>query len=185
MQPDARIKYRLDVNGRIVGVNDEWDRFAHQNSGDEVLWAKVMHRPIEDFIDDPETREFYSRTIDQVRNGNMSIFQFRCDSPDRCRLLEMRVELTVDGLVEFTSRPIWIEERRPELLFDASAPRTSTMLRVCSWCKKIFVNGAWIEVDETRLFDGPEKPSLTHGVCDDCNAKLRKNLASQPPVITS
>ncbi len=142
MQLDARIKYRLDVNDRIVGVNDEWDRFAHQNSGDEILSAKVMNRPLEEFIDDPETRNFYSRTIEDVRNGNRSIFQFRCDSPERRRLLEMRVELTADGLVEFTSRPIWIQERSPEALFDASEPRTSAMLRVCSWCKKDLCKGS-------------------------------------------
>ncbi len=180
MKPDTRIKYRLDSDDRIVGVNDEWDHFANQNSGDEVLSAKVMNRPIEDFIDDPETRDFYSRTIDKVRNGNMSIFQFRCDSPERRRLLEMRVELTDEGLVEFTSRPIWIQERSREVLFDASAPRTSAMLRVCSWCNRIFVNGSWIEAGETRLIDGPDVPSLTHGVCEDCNANLRSNFASLP-----
>ena len=178
MEPKARIKYRLDTNDRIVSVNDEWDRFALQNSGEDVLSAKVINRPLEEFLDDPDTRAFYSQTIADVRNGKRSIFQFRCDSPERSRLLEMRVELTDDGLVEFTSRPIWIQERPREMLFDPSVPRTSEIVRVCSWCKKIFVNGAWVEVDETQLFDGPEKPSLTHGICETCHATLYETIAT-------
>ncbi len=176
MKRDTRIIFKIDEGDRIVSVNDEWDRFAAQNAGEDVLSTHVLERSIWDFVGNDETRDFYRQAFDQVRGGDTVTFNYRCDSPDRLRLLEMSMIL-VDGLfVVFTSSTVSVEARPAEIVFDSGVPRTSSMLRVCSWCKKLFVEGKWIDASDAPPFERAAMPALTHGICDDCDDILRESL---------
>jgi hypothetical protein len=44
------------------------------------------------------------------------------------------------------------------------------------WCDRFEVDGEWVEVEEAarrlELFNRSELPTLSHGICPDCNAML-------------
>jgi hypothetical protein len=61
-------------------------------------------------------------------------------------------------------------------LLDPEAPRGEETLTMCGWCDRFEVDGEWVEVEEAakrlELFSRPELPTLSHGICPDCNEML-------------
>src|SRR5262249_40724309 len=113
--------------------------------------------------------------------GRTLRFEFRCDSPSCTRLLEMGVSLVEPGVVEFRTRLLREEPRPPAALLAPDFPRSTELLRVCSWCKRIDARGEGAEVEEAvarlRLFAPPRLPQLTHGICEGCYARMQRMLA--------
>jgi hypothetical protein len=64
------------------------------------------------------------------------------------------------------------ESRATVRLLDPVHPRTGEALLACSWCRKVYVAGRWVEVEYAvemlRLFERTELPPLTHGICPAC-----------------
>jgi hypothetical protein len=175
------IIYRVNAQDEIVFVNEQWDRFAAANAGESVTSSQVLQRPLWDFIIDSTTRELYRQVLQRIRDGRSLRFTFRCDSPMCRRLLEMDVHRGEDGTVEFHTRTISEESRQPPGLPESSAARPGELLRVCGWCKKVFVGGTWAEVEDAvaqlRLFHRPFLPSVSHGICEGCSQQMTKALA--------
>lgn len=48
-------------------------------------------------------------------------------------------------------------------------------LRMCSWCRKIGVHDHWVSVEE--YFNREFKTQTSHGVCPDCAAKMKREIA--------
>lgn len=173
--------YRVNDRDEIVFVNEEWDRFASANAGEAVTSSQVLHHPLWDFIVDSTTCELYRQALKRIRDGRSIRFTFRCDSPSCRRLLEMEVGRGENHSVEFRTRTL-SEESRPPLVFpESDAAGSHELLRVCGWCKKVFVGGTWTEVEEAvaqlRLFHRPFLPRMTHGICEGCYQKMTKTLA--------
>ncbi len=100
----------------------------------------------------------------------------------RCRrLLEMDVHSREDGTVEFRTRTVSEEPRQPLALQESGAAGSGELLRMCGWCKKVFFDGTWTEVEDVvgqlRLFHRPFLPPITHGVCEGCYQEMIKTLA--------
>lgn len=175
------IIYRVNDQDEIVFVNEEWDRFAADNAGEAVTSSQVLHHPLWDFIIDSTTRELYRQVLKRIRDGRSLRFTFRCDSPSCRRLLEMEVGRGEDNSVEFRTRTLSEESRQPLALPESSAAGSNELLRVCGWCKKVFVGGSWAEVEEAvaqlRLFHRHFLPSMTHGICEGCYQEMTKTLA--------
>ncbi len=179
---DSRdIIYRVNDQDEIVFVNEQWNRFAAANDGEAVTSSQVLQRPLWDFIIDSTTRGLYRQVLKRIRDGRSLRFTFRCDSPMCRRLLEMDVRRGEDGTVEFRTRTISEESRQPPCLPESRAAGPGELLRVCGWCKKVFVDGTWAEVEEAvaqlRLFHRPFLPSMTHGICEGCYQEMTKTLA--------
>ena len=173
----AEIVYRLNDDDEIVFVNDEWDRWAMENLGDVVIGPRIIGRSIWNFISGTETEEYYRQAIAQVRAGRRITFTFRCDAPDCRRLLRMTLESADNNQLQFTTTPIATELRAHEEFFNALADRHESSLCVCSWCRRIFLDGQWQEVDELQLRSDSPLPRITHGICDDCRSCLATSLA--------
>lgn len=176
------IVYRIDADDRIVFVNDQWDRFAGSNGGDDVLSSVVLGRSLWGYINGLTTRQIYRQILDRTRAGTAVVYPLRCDSPDRRRLLEMNVRLADGGAVEFRSRTLSEEPRSALGLLDRRQPRTDDLLAVCSWCEKVRVAGRWVDVEDAiaalALFQQSELPSLTHGMCQTCSESMNKVIAN-------
>jgi hypothetical protein len=135
--------------------------------------------PLYEFVSGLEVAELTRRLLARARAGlGARAIPFRCDHPGGRRYMTMSVEPEPsDGLrLEYS---IEREEPRPWApLVDRRASRSEELLRVCSWCNRAAVDGAWLELDEllrrSELFArrGPV-PRLTHGLCQDCARKLR------------
>lgn len=171
------IIYRLDKDDRLVGVNAEWDRFAGENGGPRS--AQALGRPIWDFIADATTRALYDQVLKRARAGFRVTFPFRCDSPSLRRRLEL--DAKTDGLeIEITVRALSLEKRPPQALLDPARPASKEILRMCGWCKRIPVEGRWLEVEDAaeklKLLEAFPLPALSHGICERCEAGVLSAL---------
>lgn len=175
------IIYRIDGQDRIVFVNEEWDRFAQANDGESVLSARILQRPLWDFISDMTTQELYRQILQRVRSGRPIRFTFRCDAPHFRRTLQMDIHLVEGDTVELRTQTL-AEERRQPIQFETLQDRVpGDLLRMCSWCKKVHVEGAWEElevaVERLQLFQRPRPPLITHSVCESCYHTMLDMLA--------
>lgn len=176
----SEILYRLNNEDQIIFVNNAWDQFASANEGGHLAGGQVLRRCLWDFIADSTTQQLYRDVLKRVRSGRPVRFGFRCDSPDRRRLMEMDILPKDNRAVEFRTRTVSEEGREPQLLLDVHQSRSDELLRMCSWCKKVDIGGDWTEVEEAvarlRLFEQAVLPNLTHGICETCFTNATSEL---------
>ena len=170
--------HRVDTDGRITFVNDAWLAFAAENdwntSASEVLNSALMK-----YISDPETRHIYDLLMERVREDGYQVrFNYRCDSPDCRRFMEMRIHHDrVLDQVEYCSRVLNLEERDPVALFDSGpAEYSENVVTVCSWCKSVKVDHIWVEIEQAvkrlGLFAAQVLPQISHGICPACSERM-------------
>jgi hypothetical protein len=170
---ERTIAYRLDGDDRIADVSAEWGAFARENGAPELAGRTVLGRPIWDFVAGVEARLLWSRLFARCRATRESRrLPYRCDGPDVRRYLVMALEAPGGSDILCVSHVMREEPRASVPLLDPAVPRTDEALLACSWCRKVYVGGRWVEVEQAverlRLFERAELPSLTHGVCPAC-----------------
>lgn len=170
--------HRIDRNGRISFVNDAWLAFASEN-GWHTSAMRVLGSDLMASIADPETRHIYNLLINRARDqGRQVRFNYRCDSPDCRRYMEMRInQIRVLEQVEFSSRVLRQEWREPVDLIDSShVERSGEILRMCGWCKAVSVERDWIEVEQAveqlGILAEEILPQISHGICPECRNHL-------------
>ncbi|UPT74811.1 MAG: hypothetical protein M0D55_03580 [Elusimicrobiota bacterium] len=172
------VVYRIDAQDRIVSAGPAWDRFAVANASPHLVSEKIVSRSLWDFITDTTTRLLYRDLLKRARAGNALSFPFRCDSSETRRFLEMTANAAGDGSVEFKVRTLAVEKRAPQPLLESGARSAEPALRMCGWCKKMPVGDAWIEVEQAvatlRLLEAPVLPAVSHGICEDCERRMRE-----------
>jgi len=177
------IVYRVNARDEIVYVNEAWERFAAENAGEALMRDDVMAMPLWEYISDDTTYLLYRDLMRRVRAGVPARFTIRCDSPVRRRLLEISMTACGDGGIEFCSRTISTEERVTHELSNSDAHRPDAMVRVCSWCNRVEQDGDWKEVEDvvlqTRVFERPRPPGVTHGICDDCVQRMQDTISAE------
>jgi hypothetical protein len=55
--------------------------------------------------------------------------------------------------------------------------RLERFLRVCAWCRKVWVDDEWVSFEEYALKRHSLKSS--HGICEECVARLEKKTESK------
>lgn len=186
--PSDPIVYRIDAADRLTFVGAGWDDFALANNGAGATGESVLGRPLWDFISDVTTAEIYRQVLARIRTGRAMRFEFRCDSPECRRLLEMKIQLVDDtGAVEFRSTTLEEHEREQPSVQSAQADGAGPedepgLIRVCGWCNRLDAAGEWVEVEEAlprlRLLEYPDGRMLTHGICEDCLVKMTAELVA-------
>ncbi|MGB5277098.1 MAG: hypothetical protein WBO73_19740 [Gammaproteobacteria bacterium] len=178
-QQDRReFVHRIDRDGRIRSVNEPWLAFAAEN-GWRTSVSQVLGSVLMEQITDPETRHIYSLLINRAWDeGRQARFNYRCDSPDCRRFMEMRIDHNRDlGQVEFRSRVLQLERREPVNLFDPCyLKRSSEILKVCGWCKAVWIGHDWVEVEQAverlGLLTAAVLPQISHGICPSCSQRM-------------
>ena len=165
--------YHLDADDRLVGVSAEWLDFARENGAEEI-GGGLLGRPLWEFIRGIETQSVYRALFRTVRaQGVARTLPMRCDSPDERRFLQLEVRPLAHGGLELVGRIVRREVRAHQSLLDPIAPRKLPPLELCSFCKRVRLNGVgWVEVDEVdgRISSLDAQPELEHGLCDSCAA---------------
>jgi hypothetical protein len=173
--------YRVGPDDALVWVSPEWDRFALANGGEAAVAARVLCRPLWDFVAGLTTRDVYRRVLRRARARHPVRFTARCDSPGARRLLEVELGDAGGGAVEFRTRPLR-EEARPPVPWPAAG--ADGMLRMCGWCNRVCVEGRWVEVEDAvarlGLFSRPHVPAATHGICDPCYRSMTRVVGQAP-----
>jgi hypothetical protein len=174
--------YELDDQLRLTAVDDGWIRFAMENGAPELVPPAPIGKSVLDAVSDRTTRLLYNEAFAlAARSGRPIVLPIRCDSPQVRRQLELTITPTpgkgfhVDSLLRSATPNPGGE------LLDPSAPRDpGTLMRLCSWCKRMEADGEWYEIDEAArrltLFERRELPLLTHGMCKACEAEIRTVL---------
>ncbi len=167
-------QYELDHEDRILAVNEPWSAFARENDAEHLVRG-VIGTTVWDWVAGPEVRHLYRLLFSRVREvqGSTTV-PFRCDSPSVRRFMELEVcALPDDGLL-CTAMLKRAEQRDPVPLLNPHVPRSETLLRVCSWCKRVPTDdGDWLEIEQaiTALHLVEEvPPAISHTICDRCEA---------------
>jgi hypothetical protein len=182
MPAHSTVTYRLDEGGLLVECGGAWDAFARANGGAEVTMARILGRPIWDFVAGSSTRQLWHELLDAARRRGGLVIPFRCDAPDRRRYMVMTIEPQTDGTLLLASA-VAREERRPPqrwLDYDAGRRDEAAVIVSCSWCRRFLVEDEWLEVEDavarSGLLEGAT-PSISHGICPTCAETLIAQLA--------
>ena len=170
--------HRIDGDGRIRFVNDAWLAFAAENDWG-ISATQVVGSTLIKYISDPETRHIYNLLVNRAwEEGRHARFNYRCDSPDCRRYMEMQIyHNQICNQVEFRSRVLHMERREPVDLMDpCHEKRSDEILRVCGWCKAVRVDHAWLEVEQAverlGILSDRILPQISHGICPDCSKRM-------------
>ena len=178
----SELEYSVNAEDRISSVNEEWHSFAEANEGRTLLSPRILGRALWDFMGDMETQHIYGVLHTRVRTSRMPVrLSFRCDGPERRRLLQLDILPHRDQELLYRVRMLKQQRRALVPLLDPRQPRAESFVTMCGWCKRVAVAPRrWLEVEEAvavlALFDRPRPPQLTHGVCEECSEGLSSVL---------
>ncbi len=171
------LSYAIDEQDHLIRADEGYYRFAAENG-----WAEAgtsLGRSLWDYVAGEEMRKLQRMLVRRIRAEVRSVeLPFRCDGPDVRREMKIRIVARPGGRVVLFSARLRSEEERETLqpLLDPDFPRGTDTLTMCGWCDRFEVDGEWVEVEEAarrlELFNRPELPALSHGICPDCNEML-------------
>ncbi len=172
------VLYRIDAGDRIVEVGGAWEIFAADNDGQAVAAAKVLGRPLWDFITGPSTVLVWRQILDHVRQiGTTVRFSFRCDSPRLRRYMRMAVSPRPRQSVLFHSQ-LFRTEPRPVPVRATARPDDPAVIKRCSLCNFFQVRGMWTDVVDAveigLVMDHDMPVVVAYGICPHC-----RNLLAQ------
>ncbi|MGD2121812.1 MAG: hypothetical protein PVJ76_08705 [Gemmatimonadota bacterium] len=192
---DAAIfEYVIDANDVIVHVNDSWKAFARENGGGN-LGGSVIGTWLWQHMAGVEVKHLFRVLLERVRERQKVVrIPFRCDAPDLRRHMMLEVTPLPGNSVRFVS---WTEEEegRPKILLlePHETFEESPSVRMCAWCKRVkaseggeeheWLSGSeetWWELEEAltelNILSRYPLPTITHGVCADCKARVMGEL---------
>jgi hypothetical protein len=171
------LSYAIDEHDHLIRVDDGYYRFAEENGWSEA--GSSLGRSLWDYVAGHEVVKLQRLLVRRIRDevGDVEL-PFRCDGPGVRREMSIRIVARPGGRVVLFSARLRSEEARdsPQRLLDPVTPRSEEILEMCGWCDRFEVDGEWVEVEEAakrlELFNKPELPAFSHGICPDCNEML-------------
>jgi hypothetical protein len=171
------LSYAIDEHDHLIRVDEGYYSFAEENGWEEATTS--LGRSLWDYVAGHEMVKLQRLLVRRIRDevGDVEL-PFRCDGPEVRREMNIRIVARPGGRVVLFSARMGSEEARdlPQRLLDPATPRSAEALEMCGWCDRFEVDGEWVEVEEAarrlELFNKPELPVLSHGICPDCNGML-------------
>jgi hypothetical protein len=171
------LSYAIDEHDHLVKVDEGYYRFAEENGWTDA--GASLGRSLWDYVAGEDLKKVQRLLLRRIRDevGDVEL-PFRCDGPDVRREMDIRIKAGAGGRAVLFSAKLRSEEAREwsQPLLDPESPRGPETLAMCGWCDRFEVEGEWVEVEEAvrrlELFNRPELPSLSHGICPDCNGLL-------------
>jgi len=175
---EESFSYDISARNEVIKLSANWVSLVEGSSVGELAPDQILGRSIWDFISGRGTRHIFEILFEKVRRrGELARFNFRCDSPDCRRFMSLEVHPLDAGSLRLVGRTLDSEYRPTVRLLDEGTARTKDFLTVCSWCKCVRLpRGDWVEVEvavqELGLFQEAPLPTLTHGICSDCEKQI-------------
>lgn len=171
------LSYAIDEHDHLIKVDDGYYRFAEENGWRDA--GSSLGRSLWDYVAGRDLVKLQRLLIRRIRDevGDVEL-PFRCDGPAVRREMDIRIVARPGGRVVLFSARLRSEKERkiPQPLLDPEVPRSEETVEMCGWCDRFEVEGEWVEVEEAakrlQLFNRPELPALSHGICPDCNGML-------------
>lgn len=173
--PRLSLVYRVNSEDFITSVDDNWDRFARENSTPELV-GTVVGTWLWKHLTGSTVLDLNRAIVTRVRkSGNSVAYPFRCDAPTRRRDMELILRPLSEGDVEFESWVMRETPREPILLFDHHVHRSSELITMCAWCLKVKTTD-WVEAEvaiaQHDWFAAEHIPGISHGICPQCFAAM-------------
>lgn len=169
--------YRIDRERRLVAVSGGWNEFASANDASELCGDAVLGRRLLDFVAGSETKHLYDLLFSRVEAGHTVSVRFRCDAPSSRRHMRLTASPGAPEGIDFRVETLEVDERPSQLLLARHYLRDTEWVTICSWCKRVLLEGRWVEVEEAieplDLFARDRMPQLTHGLCASCTSAIR------------
>ena len=175
-------EYVLDSDDVIAEVSPAFLAFAQENDAPGLTASALIGAPIWNFVAGTPTREIYAACFERVRSTLRTVtLPFRCDSPTCRRIMELTVVPGAEQSIRLSAVLLRAETRLAVPLLDPRIERSGEILEACSFCRRIRIDDAtWLDVEEAvgrlGLFDSPQLPMLSHGVCPACLPELQRRL---------
>lgn len=173
--------YRINNEDTINFINPHWIAFAISNNYEVAYDDLILGRRLWDFIEGAPLTHLYQSAVERVRSMERSMFlTYRCDSPDRMRLLQMRIIPLPNSHIEFHNWVIKEETRAAIPLLDSDAQRNEEFIRMCSRCKAVHTGKIWTPLEHAAklqfLFESDSLPQITHGLCPVCEELMNHEI---------
>lgn len=169
--------YRVDGHDRLSWADSEFREAARRDGAPELARADALGRSLWDFVAGADNRQLWALLMARVRSTRVPVeVPYRCDTPTHRRQMTMTLVPLGRSAVEFRSAAVTVSERAvAQPVFDGSLPRGDDLVLMCSWCERFKADG-WHEVEQAaarlRLLEEEPPPLITHGVCDECAARV-------------
>ena len=162
--------YRIDTEGRLSSVNEEWHAFALANGAPELAGEGVIGTRLFDFIRGGEARHLTELLLRRARETASAVtVPFGCHSSQQRRLMEMTVTPLPDGFEFRTRLRSVVPWGKPAA---GLLPDPADLLLLCSWCNRVKSGDEWVEIEEAaealQFLDREHLPAVTHGICEAC-----------------
>lgn len=103
--------YRINLRDEIVFVNDLWDHVATADGNLHLPGWEILGLQLWRFIRDYSSRDLYKYIVKTVRDGKPTQFNYRCDTPEDRRLMEMRITLCESDEIHIGDESIkWLNQ---------------------------------------------------------------------------
>ncbi len=181
-RPLRTVVYQVDGEDRLTHVNDQWDKFAAENTAQSLASPQVINQPIWHFITGGDIQLIYQVLFERARATKNPInFPYRCDSAQMKRYMHMSIVPFRESMdIQLYSRELRLvpQQKVVKLQFlDENALKVNALLR-CSMCNSFFVEGEWLELEfalqEEDLFVKEGKLRVISSVCGRCHSSLMK-----------
>lgn len=171
-------RYTIDRSDALRGVDDAWLGFARDNEAAELTRAHVLGRPLWQFIAGAETSRIYALLLSRVRDRGAPVsVPFRCDSPDRFRFMRLDLSAAEDGGVALAGVLVREQARPHYPLLDRLCTRSRYAFPICSFCRRIYAFGEWLEAEQAvarlGLLESEHPPAIEEEVCASCSSECR------------
>jgi hypothetical protein len=172
----GQIVYELDRQNRIYQIEGPWDRFLKENQslngGCEGLQKEqVLGRRLEPFINDDSTRMLFNTIFLSVRQTHRARrVEYRCDSPDEKRYMEMLIESLGNGMLRLTHSCLRTETITPAVLVTSAIDEVDAIR--CSVCNRMEIEGAWMEPEVASVRESRDHFHVSYTVCPLCRHGL-------------
>ena len=185
VRDSAEVQYRIDARNSLVFINDAWISEAQAAASPlRLASAAVLGQGLWDLITDLPLQHLFDGLFHRLRTNQIPTvtYRFRCDTPTLRRLHHLTITPLPDQSLDFHTSIVAVSKRLSARLLDPTAPRSGDLLRICSWCKRLFVPGrGWLDIEdalrELPAIDAGPLPAITHGMCPGCEATMLRLLA--------
>ncbi len=172
--------YRIDEDDVIMDIGGQWDEFARDNGGGQILKPQVLGTRLYQHIKGETCRTYVWTMLDAVRKLEKPIVRsYRCDSPTCKRFMTMRIVPESRNKLLLEHRLVSTQPFERTLRFACAPDSVHTRVTRCSMCNRLQIDGAWGEPELVLAHAAKSVTDATlviYSVCMDC-----KTGAGIPP----
>jgi hypothetical protein len=166
--------YRIDSTDAITFVSPAWLQFAQDNDAPELNAKNVLGSSLWTHVTGEHTRRLYALLFNSLRASRQeSAIPFNCDSPTTVRHMTLTLRGLAGGAIELEGRVNLTQERPYTPLLDRRATRSDATVAICSVCRRLQIDDAWVAVDKAigrqRWLTSVSVPKLDESLCPMCH----------------